>query len=80
MAMEKTKGTGFGSHFPNSKKVYKSGSRADVKVPFREVPVGSTTRQDGSLEENRKQWIYDPSGPWTDHVPGRVPGTNTRWA
>jgi phosphomethylpyrimidine synthase len=66
MAMDKTKGTGFGDHFPNSRKVYKTGSREDVRVPFREVAVGPTVRPDGSAEQNRKQWIYDPSGPWTD--------------
>jgi phosphomethylpyrimidine synthase len=38
-----------------------------VRVPFREVTLGPTDKPDGSSESNRKQWIYDPSGPWTDH-------------
>jgi len=66
MSTDKNNGTGYGDHFPNSRKIYKQGSRENIKVPFREITVGDTTRPDGSVEGNRKQWIYDPSGPWTD--------------
>jgi len=66
MSTAEHKGTGYGDHFPGSEKVYKTGSRADIRVPFREVTIGSSTRFDGTIENNSKLKIYDPSGPWTD--------------
>jgi phosphomethylpyrimidine synthase len=66
MKTESTSKTGYGDHFPNSKKVYKAGERDGVRVPFREVKIGPTVKPDGSREENGRQWLYDSSGPWTD--------------
>jgi len=53
------------SPFPNSTKIYVSGSRPDIRVPMREVrlsdtPVGTTNRK------NLPVYIYDTSGPFTD--------------
>jgi phosphomethylpyrimidine synthase len=64
MAVKKMSGNGFGEHFPNSRKVYKESGR--VRVPFREVELAPTVRSSGGTEENRRQWMYDTSGPWTD--------------
>jgi phosphomethylpyrimidine synthase len=66
MAKEKKTGGGYGDHFPDSRKVYKTGSREDLRVPFRELALGPTAKPDGSLEANGRLWFYDPSGPWTD--------------
>jgi phosphomethylpyrimidine synthase len=84
MATENEKRTGYGDHFPDSKKVYKSSEREGVRVPFREVKVGPTARPDGSLEDNGRIWIYDTSGPWTDaeiklDVHEGVPALRQRW-
>jgi phosphomethylpyrimidine synthase len=49
--------SGYGKHFPRSKKVYVEGSRADVRVPFREVLLH------GDHENVR---LYDVSGAYTD--------------
>jgi phosphomethylpyrimidine synthase len=66
MAAIKDYGVGFEEHFPNSKKVYKPGSTAGVRVPFREVALSPSRRADGGVESNGCAWMYDTSGPWTD--------------
>ncbi|WP_280768866.1 phosphomethylpyrimidine synthase ThiC [Salipaludibacillus daqingensis] len=53
------------SSFSNSKKVYVSGSRTDVKVPMREIALSPTTGSFGE-EENQPLRVYDTSGPYTD--------------
>ncbi|MGM7637027.1 phosphomethylpyrimidine synthase ThiC [Bacillus sp. Hm123] len=52
-------------NFPNSKKVYVEGSRADIKVPFREIELSPTIT---SLHEepNAPLRVYDTSGYYTD--------------
>lgn len=57
---------------PASKKVYVQGSRADIRVPFREItltdtPLGLTQngKQDG-FEKNEPILVYDTSGVYTD--------------
>jgi phosphomethylpyrimidine synthase len=60
------RGAGYGDHFPNSKKVYKSG-RHGVKVPFREITLTPLQTQNGQTKERRHVYVYDTSGPWTDH-------------
>ena len=56
--------------FPNSKKVYLTGSRPDIKVPMREITLSATPIQnkDGSpsFEQNQPVLVYDTSGPYTD--------------
>jgi len=46
---------------PNSKKVYVTGSRADIRVPMREI--GQTPTEG---EANPPIYVYDCSGPYTD--------------
>jgi phosphomethylpyrimidine synthase len=55
------------SNFPASKKIYKTGSRPDIRVPFREVELTPTAGRFGN-EENPPFHIYDTSGPYTDET------------
>ena len=51
--------------FPNSKKIYIQGSRADIRVPMREISQSSTLV--GTVkEQNPCIAVYDTSGPYTD--------------
>jgi phosphomethylpyrimidine synthase len=50
---------------PNSRKVYVEGSRADVRVPMREI-VQSDTPASFGAEKNPAILVYDTSGPYTD--------------
>jgi len=50
---------------PNSRKVYVTGSRADVRVPMREVSQADTPASFGA-EKNPPIFVYDTSGPYTD--------------
>lgn len=58
--------TDYGTHFPNSRKVYTTGSRPDIRVPHREIKLSNTRNQDGTVEPNAPIQVYDTSGPWTD--------------
>ena len=51
--------------FPNSRKVYVVGSRADIRVPMREVAQHETHGRTDK-ETNPPITIYDTSGPYTD--------------
>jgi len=51
--------------FPNSRKVYIRGSRADIRVPMREITLAPTHTNTG-IEENPPVMVYDTSGPYTD--------------
>jgi phosphomethylpyrimidine synthase len=51
--------------FPKSRKVYVTGSRPDIRVPFREVSLSDTPSAFGA-EKNPPVVIYDTSGPYTD--------------
>ncbi len=50
---------------PNSRKVYVTGSRPDVRVPLREVSQADTPTMFGG-EKNPPVFVYDCSGPYTD--------------
>ena len=52
--------------FTGSKKIYITGSRADIRVPMREISLDPTLLRDGTKEENLPVRIYDTSGPYTD--------------
>ncbi len=56
--------------FPNSKKIYVTGSRPDIRVPMREISLSPTpvAMKDGTtkLESNAPVRVYDTSGPYTD--------------
>ena len=51
--------------FPSSKKVYQTGDRSDLNVPFREISLADTHSSEG-VERNDAVYVYDTSGPYTD--------------
>ncbi len=51
--------------FPNSRKVYLTGSRPDLRVPLREIAQQPTPTGFG-IETNPPVPVYDSSGPYTD--------------
>ena len=50
---------------PKSRKVYETGSRPDIRVPFREIEQADTPTMFGG-EKNPPLTVYDCSGPYTD--------------
>ena len=50
---------------PNSRKVYVTGSRPDIRVPMREISQSDTTTSK-LPEKNPPIYVYDCSGPYTD--------------
>ncbi|MDE2088532.1 MAG: phosphomethylpyrimidine synthase ThiC [Gammaproteobacteria bacterium] len=69
--------------FPRSRKVYVTGSRADIQVPMREIAQSDTPAGFGA-EPNPPITVYDSSGPYTD--PGAaidirrgLPGVRDTW-
>ncbi len=53
------------SPLPNSKKIYVTGSRADIRVPMREISQSATSAEMGA-EPNPPIFVYDCSGPYSD--------------
>jgi phosphomethylpyrimidine synthase len=51
--------------FPQSQKIYVTGSRPDLRVPMREITLSDTILKNGR-ESNPSITIYDTSGPYTD--------------
>lgn len=51
--------------FPNSQKVYVTGSRPDIQVPMREIALSPTQDWRGETP-NEPIRVYDTSGPYTD--------------
>ena len=51
--------------FANSRKVYVQGSRADIRVPMREISLSDTPASMGA-EKNPPVYVYDTSGAYTD--------------
>ncbi len=51
--------------FPNSKKIYVTGSRPDIRVGMREIQLSDTSDSMG-FEKNSPITVYDTSGPFTD--------------
>ena len=54
---------------PNSRKVYVTGSRPDIRVPMREISQTDTPAEFGA-EKNPPIWVYDTSGPYSDPAAG----------
>ncbi|TGO02377.1 thiamine biosynthesis protein ThiC [Candidatus Thiomargarita nelsonii] len=52
--------------FPNSKRVYITGTRPDIRVPMREISLSDTVLENGVHEINPPVTVYDSSGPYTD--------------
>ncbi len=50
---------------PNSRKIYVTGSRPDVRVPMREISQSDTPAHAGA-EPNPPVYVYDTSGPYSD--------------
>lgn len=50
---------------PNSRKVYVTGSRPDIRVAMREISLSDTPVSFGE-EKNPPIYVYDTSGPYTD--------------
>ncbi len=70
--------------FPNSKKVYVQGSRADIRVPMREITQSDTPASFGTYEKNPPISVYDTSGPYTDpsvavDIRSGLPGLREKW-
>jgi len=53
------------SSYPASRKRYLQGSRADVRVPYREITLSDTGHGDYA-QANPPLPVYDTSGPYTD--------------
>ncbi len=53
-------------NFPSSKKIYITGSRDDIKVPFRKIILEDTRKSDGTVEKNPPLYVYDTMGAYTD--------------
>ncbi|CAN5824307.1 phosphomethylpyrimidine synthase ThiC [soil metagenome] len=51
--------------FPSSTKAYLTGSRPDIRVPFRRISLSATPGPAG-VEDNPPHRVYDTSGPYTD--------------
>ena len=51
--------------FSSSERIYESGSRDDIKVPFRKVIQENTKGEEGE-HENPPIFVYDTSGPFGD--------------
>ena len=67
-----------------SQRVYVTGKRSDVRVPFREIDQNPTRNLDNSLEPNPAVRVYDTSGPWGDptsncDVKQGLPGLRSEW-
>lgn len=50
---------------PNSRRIYVTGSRPDLRVPMREISQADTPSAFGG-EKNPPVYVYDCSGPYTD--------------
>ncbi len=59
-----------GTTFPNSKRIYISGSQSDIRVPMREIQLSPTliggSKAEPQFEENEAIPVYDTSGPYGD--------------
>jgi phosphomethylpyrimidine synthase len=60
------------SHSPSRRKVYVSGGRPDLRVPFTEIGLHPSTGRNGP-EPNRPLRVYDTSGPGADPHAGLPP-------
>ena len=59
-----------GTAFPNSKRIYITGSQADIRVPMREIQLSPTliggSKDNPQYEDNEAVPVYDTSGPYGD--------------
>ena len=69
--------------FAKSRKVHITGSRPDLKVPFREISLSDTPSSFGA-EKNPPVMVYDTSGPYTDpdyqiDIRNGLPSLRSQW-
>ena len=69
--------------FAKSRKVYVTGSRPDLKVPFREISLSDTPSSFGA-EKNPPMMVYDTSGLYTDpdyqiDIRNGLPSLRSKW-
>ncbi|OIQ88233.1 phosphomethylpyrimidine synthase [mine drainage metagenome] len=69
--------------FPMSRKAYVTGSRPDIRVPFREISLSDTPSSFGA-EKNPPVMVYDTSGPYTDpavtiDIRNGLPAVRAKW-
>ncbi|OOC13620.1 phosphomethylpyrimidine synthase ThiC [Dickeya dadantii] len=59
-----------GSTFPNSQRIYLTGSQPDIRVPMREIQLSPTllggSRDNPRYEANEAVLVYDTAGPYGD--------------
>ncbi|WP_291993533.1 phosphomethylpyrimidine synthase ThiC [Candidatus Accumulibacter sp. ACC003] len=68
---------------PNSRKIYVTGSRPDLRVPMREISQADTDTAFGG-EKNPPIYVYDCSGPYSDpqasiDIRQGLPALRARW-
>ena len=68
---------------PGSRKIHVAGSRADIRVPMREIALAATPSLFGA-ENNAPFTVYDTSGPYTDpchrvDLAAGLPALRARW-
>jgi len=68
---------------PGSRKIHVAGSRADLRVPMREIQLADTPSMFGT-EKNAPFTTYDTSGPYTDpeyrvDLAAGLPALRARW-
>ncbi|MFO7975205.1 MAG: phosphomethylpyrimidine synthase ThiC [Candidatus Hydrogenedentota bacterium] len=56
----------FRTPFPNSRRVYITGSKPSIRVGMREIRQGPTYAANGEASANPPVMLYDTSGPYTD--------------
>ena len=69
---------------PGSKKIFVTGSRADLRVPMREIGLSETPKMFGKAEPNAPFCVYDTSGPYTNpdaviDLGAGLPPVRARW-
>ncbi|EEP1440577.1 phosphomethylpyrimidine synthase ThiC [Salmonella enterica subsp. enterica] len=59
-----------GTAFPNSKRIYVTGSQHDIRIPMREIQLSPTliggSKDNPQFEDNEAVPVYDTSGPYGD--------------
>lgn len=59
-----------GTAFPNSERIWLTGSRADIRVPMREIQLSPTmvggSKDNPQFEDNEPVPVYDTAGPYGD--------------
>lgn len=59
-----------GTAFPNSKRIYITGSTSDIRIPMREIQLSPTliggSKTEPQFEQNEAIPVYDTSGPYGD--------------